>query len=170
MGKRSTFTRAAADKYRTTFKATLPLVPYIERGATFAELCAGDGRLVRHMQRHGLRCVHMSDLYPDDLLMTRADALQIPLPECDYLLTNPPWSRWLLHPMIDRFRRHAPTWLLFDAGWMFTAQSAPYMKYCEMIVAVGRVRWIDGTTQDGKDDSAWYKFVNHETHTRIIGR
>ena len=51
-----------------------------------------------------------------------------------------------------------PAWLLIDANWMFTAQAAPYLKYCSRIVTIGRVVWIPGTTMTGKDDCAWFRF------------
>jgi len=59
----------------------------------------------------------------------------------------------------------------FDADWMHTKQAAPYLKHCAMIVSVGRVRWIKGSKQDGKDNCAWYLFVDEETDgTAFIGR
>jgi hypothetical protein len=94
--------------------------------------------------------------------------------EC--IITNPPWSRNILHGMIDRFASLAPTWLLFDADWAFTKQSEPYMDRCQMIVAVGRVKWIEGSKNTGKDNCAWYNF-SHPKHlypevskTAFVGR
>ena len=62
------------------------------------------------------------------------------------------------HPLIDALPRLAPTWLLFDADWMHTRQSAPLMHYCRKIVSVGRVKWIPGSKMTGKDNCAWYLF------------
>lgn len=71
--------------------------------------------------------------------------------------------------MIDLFSHILPTCLLFDASWAHTKQEAiakrhgvktvpDLMRYCHMIVSVGRLIWIDGTTTAGKDDVCWYLF------------
>lgn len=76
----------------------------------------------------------------------------------DAIITNPPWSRKLLHPMIEKFMGIAPTWLLFDANWMFTKQARRYLPNCVKIVSVGRLKWIPDTTMSAKDDCAWFYF------------
>jgi hypothetical protein len=86
------------------------------------------------------------------------------------IITNPPWDRAPLHQIIERCSRLAPTWLLFDADWMFTKQSAPYMKYCRHIVAVGRVKWIADSKGAGKDNCAWYMFDDMGGTTQFHGR
>ncbi len=64
-----------------------------------------------------------------------------------------------------------PTWLLFDADWMHTKQSAPYMIYCKKVVSVGRVKWIEGSKSVGKDNCCWYLFdVGQEYPTEFYGR
>jgi hypothetical protein len=60
--------------------------------------------------------------------------------------------------MIERFSAVAPTWLLIDADWMHTRQSAPYMRLCRKIVSVGRVKWIPDSKMTGKDNCCWYMF------------
>ena len=58
MGKRSSFERRQADFYPTPRAAVVPLIPYLRRSIrNFAEPCAGDGALVRHLEEFGLRCV-----------------------------------------------------------------------------------------------------------------
>lgn len=120
---------------------------------------------MRHIERHGLRCVGAFDIQPDSLFVRHGDALLDTLPACDTIITNPPWTRALLHPMIDRFMRHAPTWLLYDSDWKHTAQGgevARLLKHCSHIVNVGRVKWIEGSKMTGKDNCCFYKFdVNH---------
>src|SRR5690606_29085479 len=90
----------------------------------------------------------------------------------DCIITNPPWSRPILHAMIDHFMEIAPyAWLLFDADWAHTRQSAPYMHKCTDIVSVGRLIWIPGTTTSGKDNVAWYRFSkDKDGPTRFHGR
>ena len=160
MGKRSDFKRRPMDFYATPEEAVLPLLPWLPRQTRFCEPCAGGGDLIRHLKKHGHECITAFDLgghqsYPviDATKMTSSN-----LAGADYIITNPPWSRHILHPMIDRFISLAPTWLLFDADWAFTKQSTPYMDYCRMIVAVGRVKWIEGSKNTGKDNCAWYLF------------
>jgi hypothetical protein len=76
----------------------------------------------------------------------------------DATITNPPYTRPLMHALIAHFARVLPTWLLLDMDWASTQQSAPFMPSCSDIVPVGRVRWIAGTDSDGFDNSAWYRF------------
>lgn len=166
MGKRSDFKRNKADKYRTPPEGMFPLRPYLKPGATFIDPCAGDGRIARHIPG----CVQQFDLEPDDLFMAIGDALSAVLVPCDYICTNPPWSRNVLHPMITRFRQHAPTWLLFDADWAYTKQAAPFMIYCRYVVAVGRLKWFPDSKDHGKDSCAWYLFLPHPTPTEFISR
>lgn len=174
MAKRSNFQRRASDKYLTPFAATVPLAPFLTPGHRFIEPCAGDGRLVRHIESHGLTCVGAFDTEPDSLLVRRGDALRDPLPECDVVVTNPPWRRDLLHQMIDRFMRHAPTWLLFDADWPHTSQRGEVqrlLRHCSHMVSVGRVRWIEGSKMSGKDNCMFYRFdINHTEGPRFYAR
>jgi hypothetical protein len=171
MGKRSDFTRRKSDKYLTPYAPILPLLPYLTDVTTFIESCAGDGRLVRHLERHGLRCVGAFDTEPDSLFVRYGDALREPLNVCDAVITNPPWDRKLLHPMIDRFVRDSrQAWLLFDADWCHTRQSVPYMQWCSDIVPVGRVKWIEGTNMAGKDNVAWHRFARDTERTVFHAR
>ena len=166
------------DFYATPEAAVLPLLPYLPRQTRFCEPCAGGGDLIRHLEKHGHQCASAFDLNPESA-HPELDALQLAsehLAGADMIITNPPWSRQILHPMIWRFANLAPTWLLFDADWMFTKQSAPFMDYCQMIVAVGRVKWIEGSKNTGKDNCAWYNF-SHPKHlypevskTAFVGR
>ena len=90
-----------------------------------------------------------------------SDALNLDFGEygvADFCITNPPWDRSFLHPFLEHYINIAPTWLLFDADWMHTKQSALYMTYCTKIVSVGRVKWIEGSKGVGKDNCAWYLF------------
>jgi len=158
MGKRSNFKRVERDYYPTPYKAVEPLLPHLD-GGMFIEPCAGDGRLVDHLESNGLRCYMATDIEPmrDDIGKTDAfDIHHIYGAGC--IITNPPWDRKILHPMISHFAELAPTWLLFDADWMHTKQSAEHMKLCRKIVSVGRVKWIEGSKMTGKDNCAWYLF------------
>jgi hypothetical protein len=72
------------------------------------------------------------------------------------IITNPPWDRTLLHPLIEKLSDLRPTWLLFDADWVHTKQSINYLPRLRKIVSIGRVKWFDKTA--GKDNSCWYLF------------
>ncbi|KJS45225.1 MAG: hypothetical protein VR71_02080 [Roseovarius sp. BRH_c41] len=163
MGKRSAFERIERDFYWTPEAAVLPLLPHLPFGTMFVEPCAGDGRLVKHLEKHGMSCLFASDIEPRAEFVRRRDALDLwfraEVPSADMCITNPPWGRKVLHPMIDAFRVQLPTWLLFDADWAHTVQAARFMPYCRKIVSVGRVKWIEGSTMTGKDNCAWYLFT-----------
>ena len=173
MGKRSDFERRPMDFYSTPEEAVLPLLPYLPARTTFCEPCAGEGHLIRHLEKHGHQCLVAFDAdhtksYPviDATFMTASN-----LAGADMIITNPPWSRPVLHALIDRLPKIAPTWLLFDADWAFTKQSKPYMAHCRMIVAVGRVKWIEGSKNTGMDNCCWYLFdQNAAGPTTFVGR
>ena len=89
----------------------------------------------------------------------------------DFFITNPPWDRKILHPILEKLPMIFPTWLLFDADWMHTKQSSELIKRCVKIVSVGRVKWIENSKMTGKDNCAWYLFdVNFNGKTEFIGR
>lgn len=162
MGKRSNFPRIDKDFYRTTDpRAVRPLFEYYDGSKLiYYEPCVGRGDLIELLKPYG-ECVGRSDYRLDartTLYRTSAKCF----------ITNPPWTRELLHPIIENLRQQLPTWLLFDADWMFTAQSRPYMQYCKTILPVGRLKWIPGTTDVGKDNCAWYLFVGYMTECTFV--
>lgn len=170
MGKRSNFKRNPRDFYKTPKKAVLPLIAHLESNLSFAEPCAGDGQLTNYLLELGdnINLYFESDICPQNKRIHKQDALQITTPlKTDYIITNPPWDRKILHPMIEHFRQLSPTWLLFDADWLFTKQSIPYKRYCSKVVPVGRVSWL-GNGVSGKDNCAWYLFDRHEADTIIF--
>jgi len=156
MGKRSRFERIPRDKYNTPREAILPLLPHLKPVTVFVEPCANDGKFAELMDGFGHFCAYMSDIEPTAWHVGQVDAFNCEWP--DLVITNPPWDRKILHPMIDLFRQGEGCWLLFDADWMHTRQSVPYMRYCHKIVSVGRVKWIEGSKMTGKENCAWYFF------------
>jgi hypothetical protein len=170
MGKRSNFQRKPHDLYNTPYEALLPLLPHLPKNTQYCEPCAGEGHLIRSLWKHGHRCVSSFDIDPqhgytqlDAAFMTVDD-----LKGATHIITNPPWKRPILHQLIDRFVCMRPTWLLFDADWAHTEQAKPYMTYCHMIVAVGRVKWFGNTV--GKENACWYLFDSPTNQTRFVGR
>ena len=174
MGKRSdgTFERRPNDDYCTPWEAVPPLIPHLRGVRWFAEPCAGKRKLIEHLKSFGLQPTYCNDITWPQPNGGSGDALQfIGTMGCDAIITNPPWSRHLLHPMIERFGSIAPTWLLFDADWAHTRQAAPYLDYCSHIVAVGRLKWIENSPHTGKDNVCWYRFFcQHSGGPRFFGR
>jgi hypothetical protein len=160
MGKRSNFERIEKDFYRTPWEAVLPLLSHLPGNIRYIEPCCGDGALIGHLNRN---CVRSFDLETD----ARAYRLDT---DADYFITNPPWTREVLHPIIENLCEQLPTWLLFDADWMHTKQSSELMVHCSTIVSVGRVKWIPGSKMTGKDNCCWYLFHKGTNGTRFVGR
>ncbi len=177
MGKRSNFKRLKHDAYDTPIEAVEPLIPHLPTQYRFRywEPCAGKGALVDALSDLTLsaRCVFQSDIAPRHSDVDEYDALSVSVGEVidhDFIITNPPWTREILHPMIACFSGVRPTWLLFDADWMHTKQAEPYLKWCVKIVSVGRVKWIPDSPYTGKDNCAWYLFdQNHAGATEYVG-
>ena len=169
MGKRSNFERNPRDFYPTPKEAVIPLLPHLPEKGLFAEPCAGDGRLIEHIEElTGLSGYWMTDIEPHADFIGNGDALTDKIVGCDICITNPPWDRKILHPLIDNLSNQLPTWLLFDADWMHTKQSVPYIKMCSKIVSVGRIKWFGNMT--GKDNCAWYLFDREANNTIFYGR
>ncbi len=180
MGKRSEFPRVAKDLYETWDpRAVAPLLPHLKPHTQFVEPCAGNLALVRQLEAAGHVAAWVSDIEGRDVTYTVSgvpvtrkvqayDVFKLTqiLRVAGCVITNCPWSRPILHKMIEHFISHAnETWLLLDAGWAFTKQSADYMPHCSDIVAVGRVRWVPDTKMVGKDDCAWYRFSTDTEYT-----
>ena len=171
MGKRSDFERKPRDYYPTPIEAVIPLVPHLPKKGLFAEPCAGDGRLIRHIEElTNLHGYWMTDIEPQADFVGDGDALTDKIVGCDVCITNPPWDRKILHPMIENLSSQLPTWLLFDADWMHTKQASQYIPLIRKIVSVGRVKWFGNTS--GKDNCCWYLFSpsDYQGSTFFYGR
>jgi hypothetical protein len=156
MGKRSLFTRIPQDQdaYPTLAEAVAPLKPHLAPITRLIEPCCRDGHLVGHLERAGHVLVGAYDL-PDDARVKRYDKAKPGI----VFITNSPWRRDVLHPIIVNLSDQAPTWLLIDAGWVHTRKSAPYLARLRQIVSVGRVRWIKDSPFSGKDDCACISLI-----------
>lgn len=159
------FKRSPRDFYATPESAVLPLLKFLPPLVSVHEPCAGGGDLIRHLERHGVNVVAHGDIKDG------SDALDIIDTPADMFISNPPWSRPILHKIILHLSEIAPCWLLFDADWAHTIQSIPYMaNRCRTIVSVGRVSWFGNTV--GFDNCCWY-FFNAEgasVGTKFVGR
>ena len=179
MGKRSDYVRKPRDYYPTPLAAVTALVTHLPTSFTYAEPCAGDGRLIQHISTliPESECTFAADieLRDSDEDIEEIDAFDITdlhLQHAELIITNPPWDRKILHPMIEHFSDLRPTWLLFDADWVHTIQSSDLVKnrLCK-IVSIGRVKWIEDSAGSGKDNAAWYLFDKNKTGpTEFHGR
>lgn len=172
------FKRRAQDLYDTPESAVVPLIPHLMAAniQSYFEPCCGSRVLVNALLKlYNLDCVWESDAYPNyfDVCRDATKNQYSVATECfpdGVFITNPPWTREILHPIIKNLSAQAPTWLLFDADWMHTKQAIPYLEYCEKIVSVGRVSWM-GNGISGFDNCAWYLFdQNKPEPTRFYGR
>jgi hypothetical protein len=157
--------RNPRDFYPTPAKAVEALLPWLqeEKGKRFAEPCCGKRDLINHLMGNGYLCTYAADISMGLDVMQWMPRLN----DFDFTCTNPPWHRPTMHEMILHLVRATakPVWLLIDADWMHTKQAAPYIGlYCTHIVSIGRVRWMEGTTMDGYDNSAWYRFKLNKSY------
>src|SRR5262245_36354747 len=115
MGKRSSFERFPRDFYPTPLSAVLPLLRYLKPPLQFVEPCAGKGHLVRHLEQAGLECVGAWDIKASGGIQRRDARVGFKRGGFDCFITNPPWDRKILHPIIENLSAQKRTWLLLDA-------------------------------------------------------
>lgn len=178
MGKRSNFPRIPQDKYMTTDLGPVQrLQPFLPAHVRFAEPCAGNGDLIEAMEWHGHRCVYACDINPGKgTTFEKRDLFTLDKrwrrsAGAEMFVTNTPWLREVLHPMIDHLTGLLPTWLLLDSDWSHTDQALPYLDRCRQIVALGRVKWFQGSAHGGFENAAWYLFdAAHSGGPKFAGR
>lgn len=171
MGKRSSFDRIERDFYPTPAEAVAPLLLHLPRSVRFCEPCAGNGALIDHLTAAGHICAGAWDIAPQRDDIDQHDATTRLIGNIDCFITNPPWSRPDLHRLIMHLSMQHPTWLLFDADWIHTRQSAPYVRFLRKIVSVGRVKWIADSPFTGKDNCAWHLFTQEaDAPAFFVGR
>jgi hypothetical protein len=163
MGKRSDFLRHERDWYATPLQAVPALIPHLRGVRTFAEPCCGDGALVRHLESFGLRCAYAADIADGHDALAR-DAYG----DADAIITNPPYTRELMHKLIAHFQCIARTWLLLELDWASTKQARPYLPACSDIVNVGRLCLFPETRTAGKQNFAWFCFAAEHANGPIF--
>ena len=62
----------------------------------------------------------------------------------DAIITNPPWSRDLMHRLIAHFQNIGPTWLLLGCGLGTDQAGSTVPAPCSDIVAIGRAEMDRG--------------------------
>ena len=164
------FKRNERDFYETPVEALRPLYDNLRiphGGLSFCDPCAGFmaiHRGLRTLSGGRVNCTYACDINPDTpKVVETKDALEFEretLVEhgCKVIITNPPWTREILHPLIEHLSDLADTWLLFDSDWAHTKQSVPYLPRLRRIVSVGRVKWVADSPSVGFDNCCWYQF------------
>jgi len=158
MGKRSDFERIPKDFYPTWDPNAIPKTfTDLIRGKRYAEPCCGEGDLVDLLTEFAV-CRWESDIVDrgagilyDGLCLTKEN-----LKGCDLIITNPPYKRDILLPLIDHFTSLKPTWLLLPADFMHNKYFSPYMRTCEIVVSIGRLKWIRDSKHTSTENYCWY--------------
>ena len=80
------------DFFETPEEAILPIKPYIPSGVkTILEPTYGKGAIGKVLEKWGYKVIKR-DLYPKTADTVKADFLTDPIPECDMIIFNPPFS------------------------------------------------------------------------------
>jgi hypothetical protein len=175
MGKRSDgFERKGRDYYPTIDpKAAARLAAHIEAPQTYCEPCAGAGDLIDGLDTHKWVCLSAFDTEPQSEVVVQRDALDLCYDDvkcCDLIVTNPPFARGILLPILDHFLTLKPTWLLLPGDIIHNKYMAPYLGYCSDILAIGRMYWEENKVS-GKDNYVWVRFSkDHIGGTYFHGR
>ena len=176
MSKRSNFDKVPKEFYPTTDPKAVPtkLAEFI-RGKTYAEPCYGNGDLEDLLMdvatcewRSDIRETVGSSKVMDALCLSKED-----IARCQLIVTNPPFSKDVLLPLLDHFISLKPTWLLLPAGYMNNIYFGPYMKRCSRVVSIGRLKWIKDSKHTSTDDFCWYfwpKGSTEDMRTIFYGR
>ena len=148
-------------------RCVAPLLAHVPAGTRFAEPGAGAGDLIHLLEAAGLVCEWGLELEPQsEGLANRwpigiGNALSLTVRDlhgATLFISNLPWERSWLHPLIWHLAAIAPLWSLHDASWAYTQQAAPFRPILTDVVAVGRLKWFEGSKYDPADDCAWYRF------------
>jgi hypothetical protein len=175
MGKRSDYNKIPKDYYPTTDPNAIPpkFIEFI-RGRTYAEPCCGEGDLTELLMDVAV-CRWESDVEYrgcgkiwDAMCLSKHE-----LQNCDLIVTNPPFSRDVLLPMVDHFITLKPTWLLLPADYMHNKYFSPYMAKCSKVVSVGRLKWFKDSKHTSTDNFCWYFWqqgAKEDAQTTFYGR
>lgn len=180
IGKRSDFELVKRDFYPTIDPKAHEVIAPLIKGKSYAEPCYGAGDLVSgiHKVLGTNLCAYTSDIEPVDGLVETKDAMELTrgdLGECDLIVTNPPFTKKVLLPMLDHFITLKPTWLLLPADLMHNKYFKSYMDKCTQVHSIGRLCWFykDGKRVASTDNFAWYFWPEHGATTEateFIGR
>lgn len=172
-----------------------PLLAHVAPGTVFAEPCAGGGDLIHLLEAAGLTCDWALEMEPQTaclrnrwpigvgnaLSLTARDLRELGS-KATMFISNLPWERSWLHPLVAHLAAIMPLWSLHDASWAYTKQAAALGPICTDVVSVGRLKWFPDRppplresseseadyaarlkkhrSYDPPDDCAWYRFAH----------
>lgn len=176
MSKYSNFPRKEKDFYGTVDSRAIPdkLISFI-KGKTYAEPAYGNGDL-EDLLMDVATCRWRSDIRETVGCSKVVDAMCLSkedIARCDYIITNPPFSKDVLLPLIDHFVSLKPTWLLLPADYMHNVYFGEYVAKCSRVISVGRLKWFKDSKHTSTDNFAWYFWVKGattDTRTEFYGR
>ena len=132
-----------------------PLLRALPPASLFTEPCAGDGALIGALEAAGHICVDAYDIDPRGPDICVADALDITSE--GLLITNPPFARPLLEPLLAHWTGRCDIWLLLPLDMLCNLWCAPYMQHVGHLAPIGRVSWLSNGT-GGFENYAWFRF------------
>ena len=141
MGKRSNFERIPRDFYPTPLKAVPPLIPYLQGIRSFAEPCAGDGALVRHLESSG--CAASIGRHRDRPGRLGPRTTAIPTQS-----SPTPHTISASRDALSGTSCDPPTWLLLETDW--SATSKPRPSYRRAPHRPDRPLALDRGNEDGR--------------------
>ena len=177
MSKRSSFKKVPKDFYATIDpNAIPPKLSEFVRGKSYASPCYGNCDLEDLLMdvavcrwRSDIRNTVRSSKVWDAMCLSKNE-----LERCDLIITNPPYSRDVLLPMIDHFISLKPTWLLLPADMMHNLYFGDYMRKCSKVISVGRICWFpkEGKRVASTDNYMWAYWEQEadEAETIFYGR
>lgn len=126
----------------------------------FIEPCAGDGALVDALVFHNFVRAVAFDNEPRRSDIRHGDATTVDWSTVNPAIpavTNPPWARHLLEPILAAIIGTRVVWLLLPLDYTTNLWTNPYMRHVNRIVPLGRVSW-KGNGKGGMENSAWFRF------------
>jgi hypothetical protein len=169
MGKRSDFERVGKDFYPTIDPTCLtPFFRSIMSDVNYAEPCYGGGDLEKLMWF--ANCVYKSDIENRYVGAIEKDALDLTeedLSAAEVIVTNPPYSRKILLPLIEHFTSLKETWLLLPADILHNQYFADYVNSARLILSVGRLYWQENRIK-GKDNYCWIQWTKGAMYTSTV--
>lgn len=161
MSKRSDFPKVEKDFYRTCDGKAIPpkLVEFI-RGKTYCEPFYGQGDL-EDLLMDIATCTWRSDIRETVGCSKVMDAMCLAkedVDRCDLTISNPPYTKSVLLPLIDHLVSLKPTWLLLPADMVHNKYFVPYMKGCSKVISIGRLCWFpkDGKRVASTENYSWH--------------
>jgi hypothetical protein len=169
MSKRTSMDKIPKDFYPTTDPNALTAdFRRLIAGKSYGEPCCGNGDLINLIGDLSY-CEWASDseVRPKGVQQDAMDLTEGDLRMCDLIITNPPFTRKVLLPMIDHLISLKPTWLLLPADMMHNKYFGSYMDKCCIVASIGRLKWFVDSPHTSTDNFAWYYWTKNPVNMRM---